>query len=169
MNDSRRGSAEQSEKRKLTEKIEAIVKEIYETNELVEIQTTATSRLVESLHADRCVIIRLGSGQEKTNGFEHRREGVSASLNAATLELNRLIFARCRRAAPWVSDDTLKDPWLLGCRDILRQFDIWSLLAVPLLYKSCLTGLIVVHRCNSPIQWSEQAKPFSPPSQDTWA
>jgi diguanylate cyclase (GGDEF)-like protein len=159
-NDSRRGSAEQSEKRKLTEKIEAIVKEIYETNELVEIQTTATSRLVESLHADRCVIIRLGSGQEKTNGFEHCREGVSASLNAATLELNRLILRTMSagRPQPLVSDDTLKDPRLLGCRDILRQFDIRSLLAVPLLYKSCLTGLIVVHRCNSPIQWSEQAK-----------
>ena len=42
--DSRPGSAEQSEKRKLTEKIEAIVKEIYETNELVEIQTTARKR-----------------------------------------------------------------------------------------------------------------------------
>ena len=64
--DSRRGSAEQSEKRKLTEKIEAIVKEIYETNELVEIQTTATSRLVESLHADRCdhsIGIRPGKDQ----------------------------------------------------------------------------------------------------------
>ena len=52
----------------------------------------------------------------------------------------------------------LKDPRLLECRDILQQFDIRSLLAFPLLYKSRMTGLIVVHRCKSPIQWSEQAK-----------
>ncbi len=158
--DSRPGSAEQSEKRKLTEKMDGILKEIYETNELVGIQTTATSRLVESLHADRCLIIRLGSGQEKAKGFEHCREGVSASLSAATVELHRLIFRAMSagRPQPLVSDDTLKDPRLLGCRDILRQFDIRSLLAVPLLYKSCLTGLIVVHRCNSPIPWSEQAR-----------
>ncbi len=157
--DSRPGSAEQSEKRKLTEKIEAIVKEIYETNELVEIQTTATSRLVESLHADRCLIIRLGSGQEKTKGFEHCRKGVSASLNAATLELNRLILRTMSAGLePMVCDDALKDPRLLECRDLLQQFDIRSLLAVPLLYKSSLTGLIVVHRCTSPIPWSEQAK-----------
>jgi GGDEF domain-containing protein len=157
--DTRPGSAEQAEKRKLTEKIDAIVKEIYETNDLVGIQTTATSRLVESLRADRCLIIRLGSGQEKAKGFEHCRKGVSASLNAATVELNRLIFRTMSAdPQPLVSDDALKDSRLLGCQDILRQFDIRSLLAVPLLYKSCLTGFIVVHRCNSPIQWSEQAR-----------
>ena len=156
--DSRPGSAEQSEKRKLTEKIEAIVKEIYETNELVEIQTIATSRLVESLHADRCLVIRLGSGQEQAKGFEHCREGVSASLNAATVELNRLILRTMSAGLePMVCDDTLKDPRLLECRDILQKFEIRSLLAVPLLYKSSLTGLIVVHRC-TPIPWSEQAK-----------
>jgi diguanylate cyclase (GGDEF)-like protein len=58
---------------------------------------------------------------------------------------------------PMVCDNALKDP-RLECRDILQKFEIRSLLAVPLLYKSSLTGLIVVHRCTSPIPWSEQTR-----------
>ena len=80
--DSRPGAAEQVEKRRLTEKIDGILKEIYETNDLEGIQAIAASRLVESLHADRCLIIRLATNQEKAKGFEYCRKGVSASLNA---------------------------------------------------------------------------------------
>jgi diguanylate cyclase (GGDEF)-like protein len=47
---------------------------------------------------------------------------------------------------------------LLEHRASLQALDIRSLLAVPLLYKSQMTGLIVVHCCKSPIQWSEQAR-----------
>jgi len=157
--DSRPAAAEQAEKRKLTEKIDGILKEIYETNDLEGIQTIAAARLVESLHADRCLIIRLGTNQEKAKGFEYCRKGIAASLNATTLDLNRFILRTMSVGLePMVFDDTSKDPKLLNYRSVLQQFDIQSFLALPLLYKSRLTGLIVVHRCKSPIQWSEQAK-----------
>lgn len=57
-----------------------------------------------------------------------------------------------------VIDDATKDPRLVECRPILQEFDIHSLLAFPLLYKSRMIGLILVHRCKSLIQWSEPAK-----------
>jgi diguanylate cyclase (GGDEF)-like protein len=157
--ESRPGAAEQAEKRKLTEQIDGILKEIYETNDLEGIQTIGSSRLVESLHADRCLIIRLGTNHEKAKGFEYSRKGVSAFLNASTLELNRFILRTISVGLePMVFDDASKDPRLLEYREVLQQFDIRSLLAFPLLYKSRMTGLIVVHRCKSPIEWSEHAK-----------
>jgi diguanylate cyclase (GGDEF)-like protein len=157
--DSRPGAAEQAEKRKLTEQIDGILKEIYETNDLEGIQTIAASRLVESLHADRCLIIRLGTNQEKAKGFEYCRKGVSTSLNTSTLDLNRFILRTISVGLePMVFDDAAKDPRLLDYRAVLQGFDIRSLLAFPLLYKSRIAGLIVVYRCKSPIQWSEQAR-----------
>lgn len=157
--DSRPGAAEQAEKRRLTEQIDGILKEIYETNDLEGIQTIGSSRLVESLHADRCLIIRLGTNQEKAKGFEYCRKGVSASLNTSTLELNRFILRTMSVGLdPMAFDDASKDPRFLDYRAVLQQLDIRSLLAFPLLYKSRMTGLIVVHRCKSPIQWSEQAR-----------
>ena len=157
--DSRPGAIEQAEKRRLTEQIDGILKEIYETKDLEGIQAIAASRLVESLHADRCLIIRLGTNQEKAKGFEYCRKGVSASLNTSTLELNRFILRTMSVGLePMVFDDASKDPRLVEYRGVLQQFDVRSLLAFPLLYKSRITGLIVVHRCKSPIQWIEQAK-----------
>jgi diguanylate cyclase (GGDEF)-like protein len=157
--DSRPGAAEQVEKRRLTEKIDGILKEIYETTDLQGIQAIAASRLVESLPADRCLIIRLATNQEKAKGFEYCRKEVSGSLNASTLELNRFILRTMSAGLePVVCEDASKDPRLLDYRTVLQQFDIRSLFAFPLLYKSRLTGLIVVHRCNSPMQWSEQAR-----------
>jgi hypothetical protein len=58
---SRPGATERVENRRLTEKIDGILKEIYENNDLDGIQTVATSKLIESLDADRCLIIRLGA------------------------------------------------------------------------------------------------------------
>ena len=139
--------------------MDGILKEIYETNDLEGIQTIATSRLAETLHADRCLIIRLRTNQEKAKCFEYCRKGIPASLNTKTLELNRFILRTVSVGLePMVFDDAPKDPRLLEYRAVLQQFDIQSLLALPLLYKSRLMGLIVVHRCKSPIQWSEQAR-----------
>jgi diguanylate cyclase (GGDEF)-like protein len=151
------------EHRKLTEKIDGILKEIYETNDLEGIQSIAASRLVESLHADRCLIIRLGSHQEQAKGCEYCRKGISASLNTRTVhrtvQLNRLILTTMSVGPePMVIDDATKDLRLLECRPIVQEFDIHSLLAFPLLYKSQMIGLILVHRCKSPIRWSEPAK-----------
>jgi hypothetical protein len=52
------------------------------------IQTTAGARLVESLHAARCLIIRTATTNEKAKGFEYCRKGISASLMPATLQLD---------------------------------------------------------------------------------
>jgi len=157
--DSRPGAAEQAEKRRLNEKIDGILKEIYETNDLGGIQAIAASRLVESLQADRCLIIRLATNQEKAKGFEYCRKGIAASLNTDALALNRSILREMSVGLePKIYDDASKDPRLLEYRAVLQQFDIQSLLALPLLYKSRMTGLIVIHRCKSPIQWTEQAR-----------
>ena len=157
--DLRPDAAEQVEKRRLTEKIDGILKEIYETQDLDGIQATAAARLVESLTADRCLIIRLRGNQEKAKGFEYCRKGISASFNSGTLELNRCIFrALSTTQKPLLFDDAAKNSILQEHQAVLEYFDIQSLLAFPLMYKSRLTGFVVIHRCKNPIQWSDQVQ-----------
>src|SRR4030095_2463987 len=73
--------------------------------------------------------------------------------------LNRLILQRMRVSPePLIIEGAATDERLQECRSILQEFAIHSLLAAPLLYKSRLIGFIALHRCNSPMQWSEQGK-----------
>ena len=136
-------------RRRLNEAIDEIVKALYHENDLGELQRTVSQRLLESLPADRCLIIRFGKGQQKTKGVEFCRKGIVSSLHSGSTELhNRLVKLVSGGSEMIVIDDTLKDPRLLDCRSLLEGSNIRSLLAFPLIFKSEMIGLILVHRCS---------------------
>ncbi len=149
----------QLERRQLNEQIDKIIKEVYETNDLNGIQRITASTLVEALDADRCVIVTLGERTGQASGYEYCRKGIPPSLDSRTGRLNGMCLKRAAvTLEPLVIEEPMKDPDLVDCRSILQEFNIQSILAFPMVYKSKLIGIILLHRCTGPIRWSDQGK-----------
>ncbi len=153
------GTANADPRRQLIEKIDAIIKDIYDSNYLAQILTISTSKLVQSLAADRCVIIRLGQDQGQASSHEYCKEGIPSSLDGKSARLNFLLLKKVSRSLdPVAIADAINDSTLAGCKRILEYFKIQALMACPLIYKSQLIGLILIHRCTSPSGWSDQER-----------
>ncbi|PYV91421.1 MAG: hypothetical protein DMG05_07355 [Acidobacteria bacterium] len=88
------GTANADPRRQLIEKIDAIIKDIYDSNYLAQILTISTSKLVQSLAADRCVIIRLGQDQGQASSHEYCKEGIPSSLDGKSARLNFLLLKK---------------------------------------------------------------------------
>ena len=156
------GTAEDDEaqtRRKQVEKTDAIIKMIYESNELADILKTSAQQLVQHIPADRCVIISLGKEKPVAKYFESCDVGISSCSAQKTAKLNFLLLKKVSNGMePVAIDETISDPSLSAYKMVLEEFKIYGVMAFPLLYKSELIGIIVVHRCAKGIAWTESEK-----------
>lgn len=142
-------------KRQLAERADDIIRQVYECTDLERVLRVSTMRLLETLSADRCMIIRLG--QEKASNYEHRSEGTLSALDSKTAKLNFLILKKISADSSLVAiDDPMET--LIECKLALEQFKISGLMACPLVYRSRQMGFILLHRCGRSTHWSEFEK-----------
>lgn len=157
--EAKKGEADPLLKRRLVEKIDAVIKAIYESTEYADILKISAQQLVDNLPADRCVIIILGKENPAANYFEQCRQSVPSCRANKTAKLNFVLLKEVSGGLePIAIDEAAKEPSLIDCRPALEEFRINALMAYPLFYKSELIGLIVVHRCTKGVSWSEQEK-----------
>jgi diguanylate cyclase (GGDEF)-like protein len=146
-------------KRRLVEKIDSIIKAIYESTEYADILKISAQQLVDCLPADRCIIITLGKDSPAAKYFESCKQGVSSSPANKTAKLNFVLLKKVSGGLEAIAiDETIKDPSLVDYRLTLEELKINAIMAYPLFYKAELIGLIVVHRCAKGVTWSEQEK-----------
>lgn len=143
--------------RQLAERVDHIIRQVYECGSREEILRVSAMRLSETLSADRCIVLSLG--QEKACNYEHCSEGASSSLESKTAKLNFLILKKTSTDSGLVVvDDPMEDPTLIECRPALDQFKIRGLMACSLVYGSRQIGLILLHRCTRSTGWSKFEK-----------
>jgi diguanylate cyclase (GGDEF)-like protein len=146
-------------KRKLVEKIDSIIKAVYESTDYADILKISAQLMVEHLPADRCVIITLGKENPAAKYFEFCKHGVASCPANKTAKLNFSLLKKVSGGLEVVViDETLKEPTLQDFRAELEEYKIQALLAYPLYFKSELIGLVVVHRCSRGVSWTEQEK-----------
>ena len=146
-------------KRKLVEKIDSIIKAVYESTDYADILKISAQLLTEHLPADRCVIITLGKDNPAAKYFEFCKQGVSSCPAKRTAKLNFNLLKKVSGGLePVVVDETLKESSLQDLRTELEEFKIHALMVSPLFFKAELIGLIVVHRCSKGVSWNEQEK-----------
>ena len=146
-------------KRKLVERIDSIIKAVYESTDYADILKTSAQLLAEHLPADRCVIITLGKDNPAAKYFEFCKHGVASSPARQTAKLNFNLLKRVTGGLEVVAiDETLKEATLQEYRTELEEFKIHALMAYPLFFKSERIGFIVMHRCSKAVSWSEQEK-----------
>jgi diguanylate cyclase (GGDEF)-like protein len=146
-------------KRKLVEKIDSIIKAVYESTDYADILKISAQLLAEHLPADRCVIITLGKDNPAAKYFEFCKHGVASCPANKTAKLNFNLLKKVSGGLEVVViDETLKEAALQDFRAELEEFKIHALMVYPLFFKSELIGLIVVHRCSKGVSWNEQEK-----------
>ena len=159
---SNKGTVEEVEvqaRRKQVEKTDAIIKMVYESNELGDILKNSAQQLVQHIPADRCVIISLGKEKPVAKYFESCAEGTSSCSAQKTAKLNFLLLKMVSNGMePVAIDETVGAPSLSAHETVLDEFKIHGIMAFPLLYKSELIGIIVVHRCSKGVAWTESEK-----------
>ncbi len=140
-------AADESTRRFITE-VDAIVRDLYEAKEELVVLKLAAERLLGTVGGDRCLILRVGKGTGAAKHYEHCRTGVGESLESRTARLNFLLLRMLPADGElMVVPDAREAPALSECRSILDEFEICSVVAVPLAYKSTRMGLIIVHFC----------------------
>lgn len=146
-------------KRKLVERIDSIIKAIYESTDFADILKTSAQLLTEQLPADRCIIITLGKENPVAKYFEFCKQGVASCSANKTAQLNFNLLKKVSGGLNVVAiDETLKEASLLDVRAELEESRIQSLMVHSLFFKSELIGLIVVHRCSKGVSWSEEER-----------
>ncbi len=146
-------------KRKLVEKIDSIIKAVYESTDYADILKISAQLLTEHLPADRCVTITLGNDNPAAKYFEFSKQGVASCPANKTAKLNFNLLRKVSGGLEvLVIDETLKETTLQDFRAGLEEFKIQALMVSPLFFKAELIGLIVVHRCSKGVSWSEQEK-----------
>jgi diguanylate cyclase (GGDEF)-like protein len=146
-------------KRRLVEKIDSIIKAVYESTDYADILKISAQLLAEHLPADRCVIITLGKDNPAAKYFEFCKHGVASCPAQKTAKLNFNLLKKVSGGLEVVAiDETLKEAALQDFRAELEEFKIHTLMVYPLFFKAELIGLIVVHRCSKGVSWNEQEK-----------
>lgn len=146
-------------KRQLVEKIDSIIKAVYESTDYADILKISAQLLSEHLPADRCVIITLGKDNPAAKYFEFCKHGVASCPAQKTAKLNFNLLKKVSGGLEVVAiDETLKEAALQDFRAELEEFKIHTLMVYPLFFKAELIGLIVVHRCSKGVSWNEQEK-----------
>jgi len=145
------------QKRRLTEKMDNLIREIYGSSDLASILRTSARKFVENLDVDRCLMITLKQENGLARSYEYCREGIPSSQDGKTAKLNWLLLKKFSRGMePLVIDETQKDPLLIESLPALEEFNIQSLIVYPLVYESSFIGLVMLHRCGKSVRWNDQ-------------
>jgi len=149
----------QTQKRQLVEKIDGMIRSIYESTEYTDILKTSAQQILENLPGDRCVIINFGQDTPAAKYFEMTGPGVPSCRANKTAKLNFLLRKRISGSLePVAIDESTKDSGLVECREVLEEFAIRAIIACPLFYKSELIGILVAHRSTKGVSWTDQEK-----------
>jgi len=144
--------------RRFIARVDGIVRDLYEAKDELVVLKLAAERLLGTVGGDRCLILRIGKGTGTAKHYEHCRTGVGASLESRTARLNFLLLKMVPADGELlVIPDTSEAPALRECRRVLDEFQIRSVVAVPLAYKSTRMGLVIVHYCSVATELNGQA------------
>ena len=130
---------------------------IRQSLQLEEILQTTTDEVQEYLQAERVVIFQLWSdGSGGTVVQESVVPGCSAILGSEIVDpcfCQEYLEPYRQGRMSAIADLDLAD--IEPChQELLRSFDVKANLVVPILHKETLWGLLIVHQCTSPREWS---------------
>lgn len=147
----------QAEKRLQVERIDAIIREIYDCNNLEQILEVSSTQLLDHLLSDRCLIVLRDRTSNETRTREYCRKDIPSCLEPRMDRMNQFLSQRVIGSLNVQAfDEALKAPELAEFRPTLIAHRIQAVIAHPLIYKTTVMGLVLLHRCKRPGQWSQQ-------------
>jgi diguanylate cyclase (GGDEF)-like protein len=144
------------EKRQFAEKVDRLVKIIYQSRNLGEVLTNVATELLDLLKADRCIVIMSEESGTPQGDFEYCARGVNRCLDKVMTEfLQYWLGAASNRETPQISRDCQADLDIASHRRLCQENEIQAMMAFPLMYKSTPMGWLLVQQCVPYYSWSE--------------
>jgi diguanylate cyclase (GGDEF)-like protein len=144
------------EKRQFAEKVDQLIKLIYQSRNIDETLNLTAKELLDLLKADRCVVLFFEEQNLDRSQFEFCSPGVSVCLDKAMTDFLYQWFSQNPTFdSPIVSRNSQQDPSLSGYHELLQNHGIHALIAYPLIYKSAPMGWLVVQQCVPYYSWKE--------------
>lgn len=149
----------QTQKRQLIERIDAIIREIYDCNTFEQVLKVSSAQLLDHLQSDRCLIVLQDRATRSMDTHEYCGKDTPSCLDDRLSHLSQFLLQKVTGTLDGVAiDEVQKDPGLVEFRSLLAQNRIHSILVHPLIYKSASMGMVILHRCRRPVRWSEAEK-----------
>lgn len=156
LSDSAREEYSRIEKRQFAEKVDRVIKIIYQSRNLGEVLTNTATELLELLKADRCIVIMSEESSATQGNFEYCARGITRCLDKVMTEFLLLWLGRTANPeTPLMSRNCQTDPDLAADRHLFQEREIHAMMAYPLIYKSAPLGWLVVQQCVPYYAWSE--------------
>ena len=153
----RHGVEPELQKRQFIARIDSIVREIYDTRDYEGVLKVSASKLLETIRADRCLIWIPASEDWKEIKHENRGKEVSPCPWEKIERLNAILWKLVSSTQETIAiEKILSFPLLASQKETLESFDVQSILACPLTYKSTQIGLITIHRCLEETSWNDE-------------
>ncbi len=148
------------EKRQFAEKVDALVKIVYQGSSIEDTFESTSAELLEILKADRCLLMWSEEAREKgQEDLECCAKDVQSCLSPDTANmLSRWFAENPRFETPLISENAQADPALAVFRNCLQQHQIHALMGYPLIYRSTLLGWLVVQQCVRGYSWNESER-----------
>ncbi|HEU0007761.1 MAG TPA: sensor domain-containing diguanylate cyclase [Terriglobia bacterium] len=144
------------EHRQFTEKVDGLIRIIYQGQTLEETFETTAAEMLSLLKADRCLLIFADDARQGLGDLEFCAKDVDPCLNDEITEMLRAWFRENPSFdSPIVSHAAQRDLALVQFRERLAQSQIHAMMAYPLIYKSSSVGWLVVQQCVPYYSWSE--------------
>jgi len=144
------------EKRQFAEKVDRVIRIIYQSRNLGEVLTNTATELLEQLKADRCIVIMSDQSSAAQGNFEYCARGITRCLDKVMTEFLLVWLGRTSNPeAPLMSRNCQADPDLAPHRRLFQEQHIHAMMAYPLVYKSAPMGWLVVQQCVPYYRWNE--------------
>ena len=144
------------QKRQFAEKVDRLIKLIYQTRNIDETLNHTAKELLDLLKADRCIVLFFEEQNLDRSHFEFCCPGISVCLDKAMTDfLSQWFGQNPTFDSPIVSRNSQQDPSLIGYHKLLQNHGIHAMMAYPLIYKSAPMGWLVVQQCVPYYSWKE--------------
>jgi diguanylate cyclase (GGDEF)-like protein len=153
----RHGVEPDLQRRQFIARIDSIVREIYDTRDYEGVLKVSASKLLDTIPSDRCLIWIPASANWKEIKHENCGREISPCPWEKVERLNSILWQLVSNTQETIAIGKITSfPLLASQKEILELFDIQSILACPLTYKSTPIGLIMIHRCQEETSWDDE-------------
>jgi diguanylate cyclase (GGDEF)-like protein len=144
------------EKRQFAEKVERLIKIIYQSSNLGEVLNNTATELLEQLKSDRCIVIMGEQTSPMRGNFEYCAQDVTRCLDKIMTEFLLHWFKQnSGSTVPLISRSCQKDSSLTQYRRLLGAHQIHAIMAYPLTYRSSPMGWVTIQQCVHYYSWNE--------------
>jgi len=133
-----------------------LVSAISDSLDLNEVMDRAAKQILDTLQVSRCIIVLCQAQDEMAEYTAFTLDATSTDLQGQAIPIrdNPHVQWVLSQADPVAVDDVSTEPTLAQLRPQVQTLQIGAMLDVAIRYKTVVKGMLCLHQCHAPRQWT---------------